>query len=265
MAQKKPQKPQSTPRARDAKGRFISAKVVAPVKVSRTKKAVAPIQPERQKNEAKVRAGKIRQATAIKDERGRFASKLFVNEVKKTILAINKIDVSKINSDQSEKIEQLLKEAKIKPADVAKFYKKNPLAFEDLKTKAVFRGTSKNNNQIETAIEKYKGKFFLRNEKGELKEVTKAQAKYNLVRFENALKSEFNLAGFSIHPRLTLDGKMILKIPSPTKLLKDAREKLGLKKGESFDGIDSATLNETLQELLNEYYDDENDIDLYIS
>lgn len=264
MAQKKPQKQQGAPRPRDAKGRFISAKSVKPVKVT-NKKIASPVLVERVKDQKKVLAGKARQATGIKDDKGRFVSKFLANEIKKTVLAVNKIDVSKINADQTEKINQLLKDAKIKPQDVKKFYEKNPLAFEDLKTKATFKGTSKNSNQIEKAIKNYKGKILIQNETGELKEVTQAQAKYKLVRLKNALQSAINLADFAIRPNLTLDGKMILKIPSATKVLKDLREALGLEKNESFDDIDSRDIAEALETILNGYYENENDLFFYIS
>lgn len=265
MARKKPQPQQTTPRPRDAKGRFITSKVATPVKVTSTKKTAPPVQVERVKNEAKVKAGKIRQAGAIKDERGRFASKYFVNEVKKTILATKKIDVSKINSDQTEKIDKLLQDAKVKPEQIKKFYDANKEIFEDLKQKGKLKGTSKNSNQIETAIRNYKGKLIVIDENGNEKELTSAQVNYKLIRLKNALQSNINAVDFSIRPTLTLDGKMILKIPSATAVLKGLREKLGLTSKQSFDEVDSLEIAEALDELLKEMYEDESDINFYIS
>lgn len=265
MAQKTPKKATQQARPRDAKGRFISSKIATPVKVTSTKKTAPPVQIERVKNEAKVRAGKIRQANAIKDERGRFASKFFVNEVKKTILATKKIDVSKIASDQTDKIDQLLKEVKVKPEQVKKFFEQNKEIFENLKERGALKGTSKNSNQIENTLKNYKGKFVVIDENGNEKEFTQAQVKYKLVRLKNALQSSINAVDFSIRPTLTLDGKMILKIPSATAVIKGLREKLGLTSKQSFDEVDSLEIAEALDELLKEFYEDESDINFYIS
>ena len=241
-------KKKPTQRARDSRGRFIS---------SGTK-------PTKTKDSKRVEAGKKRDSGAIRDEKGRFISAVLSNEIKKTVLATKKIDVSKINSDQTEKINQLLKEAKVTPQQVKKFYQKNQDIFEDIVTRGELKGTSKNSNQIEKAIREYKGKIFVNDGTGP-KEVSKEKAIYQITRLKSFLSDNINVVDFTVLPVLSLDGKMKLNIPNPQKLLKDIKEYLGAKTTEDLEEFSGAEIMEALSEILNGTYQDEPDIIIYAS
>ena len=254
---KKLKKQTSQARPRDSKGRFISVtKAVA----KPTKKQ--PVQKD--KDPKKVKAGKIRAQTAIKIK-GKYASKILVNEVKRAILATKKVDVSRLHADNSKKIEELIKEAKITPAQVKKFFESKKFVFEDMLEKGGLTGTSKNSNQIEEAIEKYKGKIYLRNEKKKEKEDKKGNAKLEILTFINGCKSEFNCVDVAFAPFLSFGGKMIINLPNLEKFLKDLRKELELKQDEEISDKDGAEISTAIEKILTRYYGKEHGITFIIS
>ena len=228
-----------------------------------TKPAI--IKPVKVKDPKKVAAGKARAATAIKNEKGQYVSKIFTNEIKKTLLASKKIDVSKIAPDQTSKIDDLLKEAKLTQKEVKKFYDKNKPIFDDLLTFGKLKGTSKNSNQIGKVIDQYKGKFFLDRGNGKIKEVSAAQMKYELTRFKNALSSNLNLVDFSLNPTFSIDGNITLKIPNTKKFFNDLKTYFGVKTIEELEDFDGAEIMEAAENILKGYYNNEPDLTLYIS
>lgn len=253
MAKKKPQQIKPQPRPRDAKGRFIKA---TPTK----KITVAPV---RIKDAKKVAAGKVRAATGIK-ENGKYISKIFSNEVARALLSTKKIDVSKVKADNTKKINELLKEAKLTPAQVKKFYDQNKKIFDDLKTFGKIKGTSKNSNQMEKILTDYKGKIFL-NDGKTVKEVTPAQAKFELIKFKNFLSSTINVVDFSFLPTFDISGEMTINLPNAKRLLKDIKTSFGVKNDEELNDFTGSEIMEVIQSLLKFYYGDEPDLTIYAS
>lgn len=216
------------------------------------------------KNPKKVLAGKIRQATGIKDASGRYVSKIFINEIKKTILSTKKVDVSKIHSDQSDKINELLKDSKISPKEVKKFYEQNKEIFEDLNTFGKLKGTSKNRNQIDKAIDKYKGKMFVNNGT-ELKEVSKVDLKYQLASFNQLLSSNINLVDFVLRPTFSIDGTMTINLPDIKDFRKEIKKHFRITNMKSLEDFETADIIEGLQTILKGYFGEVTDIILIIS
>ena len=253
MAKKKPQPQQPQPRPRDVKGRFTKA--------TPTKKIT--VTPVKIKDAKKVAAGKVRAATGIK-ENGKYVSKIFSNEVAKTLLATKKINVSKVHADNTEKIKELLKEAKLTPAQVKKFYEKNKTIFEDLKTFGNIKGTAKNSNQMENILETYKGKIFI-NDGEEIKEVSKGAAKYELVKFKNFLSSTLNVVEIAYLPVYNISGEMTINIPNGKELFERLKLIFGVKSKKELDEIDGSDLMEAIKEILNDIYNGEPNIIIYVS
>ena len=239
-----------------SKSKSVSKKVIA-------KKSAPKI--ERVKDEKKVKAGKIRQSTGIKDSKGRFVSQIYTNEVKRFILASKRIDVSKINSDQTEKFNQLLKDAKLSARDVKNFYEKNKDIFEDLRTTGKLKGTSKNSNQIDKALDQYKGKILI-NDGTETKQVTKTEAKYLFAHFKQILKSNINVEEFYIRPTFnTIDGTITINLPEPKRLKQLLKKEFGIKNLKELEDFDSDDISEKLKKILKDLYGPEPDINLIIS
>jgi hypothetical protein len=247
-------------RQRDEKGRFISNPKTKPSKQPDVKSKVQ----ETSKDSLKVKAGKQRSSTGIRDKNGRYVSKIFTNEVKKTILATKKIDVSKINPDQTEKIDKLLKEAKVSAKEIKRFYEKNQFIFEDLLEKGKLKGTSKNSTQIENTIENYKGKIFINDGKN-IKEYSKSDAKLLLVSFKSFLSDNINVVDFTLKPTLTLDGTLTINIPDSKKLLKDIKTYFGVTNKADLEDFTGAEIMEALEDILNGYYGEESDLIIYAS
>ena len=251
-------------RPRNEKGQFIKVEKIQPKPKPSAKKSTPQQAPERIKDAKKVLAGKIRQAGAIRDKTGKFANPILVNEIKKTLLATKKVDVSKINADQTAKINELLKDAKIKPEQVKKFYEQNKKVFDDLQTFGKLKGTSKNSNQIEKALTDYKGKIFINNGK-KIIEVTKSEAKLKLISFKSFLSNNINVVDFTIKPTLSIDGTLTINLPDEKKLLKDLKKFFGVTKTEDLEDFTGEEITEAIQEILNGMYDDEPDIIIYAS
>lgn len=264
MAKQKKKIETKQPRARDEKKRFKKIEIVQPKPKPSAKKSTPQQAPERIKDPKKVQAGKIRQAGAIRDNTGKFANPILVNEIKKTLLATKKVDVSKINADQGAKIDQLLKDAKIKPEQVKKFYEQNKKVFEDLQTFGKLKGTSKNSNQIEKSISQYKGKIFLNNGK-KIIEVSKSEAKLKLISFKSFLSNNINVVDFTIKPTLSIDGTLTINLPDEKKLLKDLKKYFGVRTVAQLEDFTGAEITEALQEILSETYEGEEDIIIYAS
>jgi len=228
-----------------------------PLKKSSTKKQPLKkvVKVERIKDPKKVLAGKIRQANAIKDSKGRFASRLFVNEIKKTLLATKKVDVKNIHADNDERINQLFKDAKLTPKQLKRFYELSKESFEDLKTFGKLKGTSKNSNQIEKAIDKYKGKIFINDGTG-LKKVSKVKAKYLFANFKQVLSSNINVVDFYVKPTLSTEGFMEINLPDPKELRKKLKKKFKITNLKDLSKFESSEISEVLKEILEEMYEE---------
>lgn len=249
-------KKQPTQRPRDAKGRFIKATPEPQQKAPKTE--------AKKVDKVKSEAGKKRASTGIRNERGQYVSKIFSNEIKKTLLATKRVDVSKVNSDQSAKIDELLKGAKVTPLQVKKFYEKNKEIFEDLRTFGKLKGTSKNSNQIEKAINDYKGEILI-NDGTKVKTVNKSEAKLLLTKFKSFLSSNINVVDFTLNPMFDIDGKMTLNLPDPKKLLKDLKTYFGVTTTEELDEFSGPEIMEALETILSDMYGEETDLTIYAS
>jgi hypothetical protein len=212
----------------------------------------------------KYKAGKVRGSTAIRDSKGRYVSKLFANEVKLTLLASKGIDVKKVHADNFKKIDALIKENKIKPEGVKKFYDKNKFIFEELNEKGKLKGTWKNSNQLQDAIEGYQGEIFI-NTGTKIKKVTKDEASLIINRFKTSVVGSINAQDFAVLPTFTLSGTMTFNIPSPTKLNKELMKFFGIEDIEELDEFDAAEISEALTSVLESIYGGEPDLVLYIS
>lgn len=253
MAKKKPQQIKPQPRPRDAKGRFIKA---TPTPQPQQK-------PERIKDAKKVAAGKVRAATGIK-ENGKYITKIFSNEIARTLLAEKNINVSNVHADQTEKIEQLLKEAKLTKKEIKNFYEQRKDIFDDLKLFGSIKGTAKNSNNMEKILDTYKGKIFINNGE-EVKEVSKGTAKYELVKFKNFLSSTLNVVEIAYLPVFSTSGEMTINIPDGKQLFENLKLYFGVTNKKSLDEIDGDDLMKAIEEILKDLYNDETNIIIYVS
>lgn len=229
------------------------------------------------KNPAKVAAGKARAAGAIKDKTGKYVSNIFFNEVAKTVLATKKVNTSKIESDQTREINQLLKDAKVSKKEIADFYNKHQYVFENLMQKGTLKGTQLFADKLKKKIENYKGKILINKGNGKTVEVSKTESLYQLAKFQQYLSDNINVVAFSIKPTLTVDGKMILQIPDAKKLVKDLKEYFGAKNIDELSDFSGTEITEAIQDILtgmyerkkekkkeDEDYEDDQDLDLII-
>jgi len=251
MANKKKTPKKSAPKKAVAKPKKTPPK-------KQTKKA-PPVPVDTKKS----KAGKVRGSTAIRDSKGRYVTKLFANEVKLTLLASKGIDVKKVHADNFKKIDKLIKENKVKPQEVKKYYEKRKFIFEELNEKGELKGTWKNSNQLQEAIEEYQGEIFINNG-NKTKKVTKDEASLIINRFKTSVVGSINAQDFAVMPTLSLSGKMTFNIPSPTKLDKELMKYFGIEDIEELDEFDAAEISEALTIVL-EFIYGEPDLVLYIS
>lgn len=209
------------------------------------KKKTTP--PAHIKNPAKVAAGKARAASAIRDSKGHYVSPILYNEITKVVLAVKGQDVSKISADQSKKIAAVMSEAKVSAKQIKEFYESNRQVFKDMIDNGEVTGTPKNSNQIEKAINEYKGHIEVGG-----KEMTAAKAKYELMKFKQFLSVNLNVVDFTIKPQLSFDGKMKIDIPNAKELISDLLEYFGVDNVEGLDDIDGAEITKAIAELLGE-------------
>lgn len=196
------------------------------------------------KKDKKVKAGKVRASLSLRDNKGRFTTNIFKREVIKSILS-RKIDVSKDQSNKDrQRIDQIIKEAKITQAELNREYKKNIEMFSSMLSDRYAETTFRNSNDIENDIENYKGKFqILRN--GEKINVTKVEMKHEFKKLKQFFSTSLNAADFSQRVKLTFDGKMIISIPDIKELRKKYRDEI--KEAKEQGGENMVELVETLQ------------------
>lgn len=165
----------TAPRERDAKGRFIAAN--KPQQSNRP----AP----KQKDPAKVRAGKIRAAKALRDSAGKLTSNNLAEIVRRDAQAAG-----------IESAEQ-----------VTRFFQQNERAYKHV---GAILTTSRDTERIKKDLKDYRGRVFLNDEK-----TTKARAAKELSDFQNFVKTELDAKTFLIFSSysLTIDGKLNLLIP----------------------------------------------------
>lgn len=211
------------------------------------------------KNPAKVAAGKARAAGAIKDKSGKYVSNIFYNEVAKTVLATKKVNTSKIESDQTGEINQLLKDAKVSKKEIADFYNKHQYVFESLLKKGTLKGTQLFTDKLKKKVEGYKGKIFINKGNGKIVESSKTETLYQLAKFQQYLSDNINVVAFSVKPTLTIDGKMVLQIPDAKQLVKDLKQYFGAKNIDELSEFSGAEITEAIQEILSGMYERKKD------
>lgn len=207
------------------------------------------------KDPKKVAAGKARAANAIKDNNGRYVSKILYNEISKIVLATKGHDVSKISGEQTQKITSLMSEAKVTAKEVKNLYEKKPVIFEAMINEGSITGTNKNSYQLEKSIGNFSGNIFINGE-----EKTQAEAKLSLVKFKQYLSTNINVVDFTIKPKLSFDGKMILNIPDVKDLMKHLKEYFGVNTIKELDEFEGAEISEALES----YFDDNDNYDIVI-
>lgn len=217
------------------------------------------------KNPAKVAAGKARQATGIKDSKGKYVTKVYQNEIAKIAAAIRGINVTKIDSTNDEQIKQLLIDAKLTGREVKQIFESKPEAFERLREEGVIKQTFKDSEDIEEIIRNFKGKFIIDN--GTASEaVTSEEAIYKLQHFKQYLKSNINAVDFSIMPKISLDGKLTLSIPSPNEIVQKLKEYFDVSSIKELYNSEAAEITEAVNEVISDMYsEDEPPLIIYCS
>lgn len=204
---------------------------------------------------SKVKGGKARAANAIKDDSGKYVTKIFKDELTR-ILAAQKGVASRDIKNNTRKIEQVIKEAQITNKELKNFYEFGREEFTKMIKTGTKKGTARNSNQMEDDIDSYKGKISLVS-KGKKERSNAAEASYKLDEFKQFLSTNFNAANFSLHPTYSFDGEMIIDVPSPEKIIEYLVEKSGAETFEEFLELDYSDQVEMLEDYFNEEYDGE--------
>lgn len=207
------------------------------------------------KDPKKVAAGKARAASAIKDSSGRYVSKILYNEIAKISLAVKGVDVSKISAEQTKKITSLMSEAKVTAKEVKNLYENNPVIFEAMINEGKITGTNKNSNQLEKSISDFSGDIYVNG-----KQRTQAEAKRDLMHFKQYLNTNINVVDFTIKPKLTFDGKMILNIPPLKDIMQHLKNAFDVKNIKDLSDISGAEITESLQD----FFEDNDDYEIVI-
>lgn len=141
--------------------------------------------PQKEKNPAKVAAGKARAAKGLRLG-GKFVTKYFAEHIKETVETLGT------------------------NIDPQTFLNQNEQAYTDLYYSEGLRSAA---DKAATTIIKdsknYSGKVFLNDEESNPDELA-----FKAMQFENFCYSNFNCAGISYKPVLTFDGKMKLQFPT---------------------------------------------------
>lgn len=212
------------------------------------------------KDPKKVSAGKARAANAIRNKKGQYIPRIFQSEIERTFAAIKlNIDVSKISQGNIEKVNAIIKNAKVSKKEIKDFYEKNPIAFENLIETGALKSTNKSTSQLENVIADYKGKIFVFDGTETVMQ-TKAQAKYRILKFLQYIKTYANAVELKFKPTYTIDGKLTINIPNEQLFLKKLKEYFDVTSFKDFNEFTSEEMNEAIASVLEEIYNGEPDI-----
>jgi len=215
------------------------------------------------KDPKKVAAGKARAASAIKDKTGKFVSKIFYNEITKTVLAAKGFDVKKISPENTAKISELMKEAEVTKKEIKDFYDRKPKAFERLIDEGEVNSTFKNSDKVEDTINEYSGKLLI-DDGTSVREVSKAQAIHALASFKQYMKSHANVVDFAVSMKFNIKGSLSIQIPNANELYNTLKEYFQVSNMNDLLEIDTAEITEALDEIIFDMYG-ENNIIIYAS
>jgi hypothetical protein len=200
----------------------------------------------------------------LRDEKGRFVTKVFNETIVRALAAQKGVD-SFAGEGQKKRqvpVKKVAKEANITPRELFLFYKTNEDTFLDMIHTGSLTGLSKNSDQIEKDLTKYKGTVILNG-----KEVNASEAKLHLVKFKQMLANSVNVVDFTIKPTVYFDGRIELNIPDASDLEEKLVEYFG---AEDIDEVDreftGGEITEALEYILeHDYGFDDDEIIIYAS
>lgn len=210
----------------------------------------------------KIKAGKARAANSIKDNSGKYITKILKKEVIKTLAAQKGVN-TRTEKNKARKIEEVIKEAQISDKELKRYYEYNRDEFQKMIENKGLQGAHRNYNQLSGDLDEYKGKIFLQ-QGDEIKKVNKSQANFALDEFKQFLSTEFTAVDFSISPELKFDGRMIINLPDPEQMKERILE---LSEWDEWDEFINEVEPGGLAALLQKYFEEEFDgeIVVYVS
>jgi hypothetical protein len=205
----------NTPRPRNAKGQFIKTGS-KPTKQTQQRQKSAP----RQKDPAKVKAGKIRAEKALRDSAGKLVSNVLAEQVRADAEAAGIVGTN----------------------ETLRFFQQNEIHYQNLE---ITETTTRDTETVKKDVSSYKGRIFINGKKA-----TKAQAIKQLAEFQNFVKTELDAKTFLIFLSYEIDpkGKINISIP-PRELWADVAKEI------EQSGIDKITRGQDggVSEILDEY------------
>lgn len=200
----------------------------------------------------------------LRDERGRFVSKLFSEQVTRALAAQKGVEnfTGEGKGQRTKKLSEVKKEAHITPRELFTFYDTNKPVFLEMLRTGTVKGMSRNSNQIEKDLSNYKGKVFVNG-----KEVSATEAKLDVLKFKQFLSNTINVVDFTVKPKLSFSGEMFLDIPNPAKITRDLMRYFDVDSVDNLNEFTGAEITEALGEILegDDYGIDEEDLVIYAS
>lgn len=194
----------------------------------------------------KIEAGKARAANAIKDDSGRYVTRVFKEQLIKDLAATKGID-TRTEKGRDKSIDQILSEAKISEREQKRFFDVNREQYNEMIRTQSIQKTNRNSNQLENDLSEYSGRIIVNGER-----MTSSEAKKELLEFRQYLQTRINCVDFYMKPELSFKGEMKIDIPNAKQLIKDLKEYFGVSTIEELEEFEGADLNEALEDLLDD-------------
>lgn len=210
------------------------------------------------------KAGLIRQKEAIKDSKGKFVSKYFINELTRLKLAENKVNTSKLFSGDNKKFDEIRKNAGVTNKELKDFYDKNPDLYNDIIKTGGLTISSKNTIQLIEFIEEFKRKIIV--DTGTEKITLQKNDVLKLIdEFKQFVTSIANVVNITWFPELSFDGNITLQIPSLSLYESETKKILKVKNLDDTEELESSEFSEALRDALKNIYGKKLQIILHIS
>ena len=214
------------------------------------------LKPHEQQYLNKVRAGKARAASGIKDSRGQYIIKNKENELARQLLAQNDFDVSKVRANNTAKIAELLAEAGLTKKDIKTFYEQQKNDLDDITDTLQITGTAFNIDRMSEELTTFAGKVFIDTGNG-IEEVTALEAKILLANFKQYVYTRANVVEIKLNPVFNLEeNEMTLQIPDGKEMMEFLKKALEVDNLEQLKEAEGEDITQAIQDFLDSKYGD---------